>query len=130
MLPTLIGISIVTFLFLSYVPDPLSDPAVAETLSAEELAHLRRTRFLDLPRFINVAPIGIEERVAAAVSAIVDDTPLAPSSQKELVRLGGAALPYVLPRLDSLAPAPRARVALALAPIARRMGVASNEEVT
>ncbi len=38
-------------------------------------------------------------------------------------RLGGAALPYVLPLLDTLSPDARGRAAVALAPVARRMGV-------
>ena len=38
------------------------------------------------------------------------------------MRLGGAALPYVLPRLDDLSPEARGRVALALEPLAARMG--------
>jgi ABC-type dipeptide/oligopeptide/nickel transport system permease component len=45
----------------------------------------------------------------------------------ELVRLGGAALPHLLPRLDALPPASRARVAIALAPVAERMGVAVDQ---
>src|SRR5262249_52709116 len=44
-----------------------------------------------------------------------------------LVRLGGAAFPHLLPRFDTLEPAARTRVALALAPIAERMGIASPE---
>ena len=29
-LPTLFGVSVVTFLFLSYVPDPTDDPSLAD----------------------------------------------------------------------------------------------------
>jgi ABC-type dipeptide/oligopeptide/nickel transport system permease component len=45
------------------------------------------------------------------------------------LRLGGAALPYLLPRLDGLEPAARSRVAVALSPIAERMGIASKDAV-
>jgi ABC-type dipeptide/oligopeptide/nickel transport system permease component len=53
--------------------------------------------------------------------------PGAEAARAELVRLGGAALPYVLPRLDALPPARRLALALALAPVARRMGNTSPE---
>ena len=43
--------------------------------------------------------------------------------QRELLRLGGASLPHLLPRLDSLAPRERVRVALSLAPLVARMGL-------
>jgi peptide/nickel transport system permease protein len=44
-----------------------------------------------------------------------------------VVRLGGAAGPHLLPRLDGLDPLARARVAVALAPIAERMGIGADE---
>jgi peptide/nickel transport system permease protein len=127
-LPTLIGISIVTFLFLSYVPDPTADPTIAATLSADKIAELRRERDLDLPRFFNFSPVGVEERAARAMDAIADSAPDADAARRELVHLGGAALPYVLPRLDSFSPERRAKVALALAPVARRMGAIGEDE--
>lgn len=124
--PTLIGISGLTFLFLSYIPDPTADPAFIQALAPDDLTRMRRERFLDLPRFVNLAPVGVEERAAQAMSLVADDTALSEGARRELARLGGAALPYVLPRLDALAPERRVRVALALAPIAQRMGVASD----
>jgi ABC-type dipeptide/oligopeptide/nickel transport system permease component len=44
------------------------------------------------------------------------------SPEAELARIGGAALPYVLPGLEKLRPLDRGRVAVALAPVAERMG--------
>ena len=52
-----------------------------------------------------------------------------PDAPERLAKLGGAALPFVLPRLEELTPEERARVTVALAPIARRMGVARDEAV-
>src|SRR4051812_40075682 len=118
-LPTLVGVSIVSFLFLSYVPDLTDDPAFAATLAPGELARLRRERFLDLPRFVNTRPNDVARRAEDAARAVAEGGPGAGDAARELARLGGAALPHVLPRLDQLAPEPRARVALALAPIAR-----------
>jgi len=122
-LPTLVGVSIITFLFLSFVPDPTEDPAIARALTPSELAALRRERFLDLPRFVNLAPRDVHVRALAAVEEIAADGPGAAHAAEELTRLGGAALPHVLPALDALAPEPRVRVALALAPIGERMGL-------
>lgn len=72
-----------------------------------------------LPRFLNTRPDDVRALADAAVDVLArgDDE----TAQKTLARLGGAALPIVLPRLDGLAPGPRGRVALALAPIALRM---------
>lgn len=129
-LPTLLGISLVTFFLLSFVPDPTDDPVFAASLSREELAHLRRERFLDLPRFVNVSPTDVRIRTARAVRAVAGDDENAAEGRLELERLGGAALPYELPRFDSLPPEQRARLALSLAPIARRMGLPRSGDAT
>ena len=121
LLPTLALVSVVTFLFLSYVPDATEDPKVARALGAERVAELRRERFLDLPRFANAAPRDVRARAAAAVAAIAEGGPDAAAARMARARRGGAALPHVIPSLDALAPEPRGRVALALAPVARRM---------
>jgi ABC-type dipeptide/oligopeptide/nickel transport system permease component len=123
-IPTLIGVSLVTFLFLSYVPDPTDDPAT--DLAPAERVRLRRERFLDLPRFLNTSPEDVRVRAMLAVRAIVEGGPEEAAGRVELSRLGGAALPHVLPSLDALAPEPRARVALALAPVGLRMGFSSE----
>lgn len=77
-----------------------------------------------LPRFVNPAPLDVRARVAAALRALAagpDDVAAA-----ELARLGGAAFPIVLPALDALEPEARARVAVALAPVGRRMRLAED----
>jgi len=125
-LPTLVGISLVTFLFLSYVPDPADDPVMGASFTLAEIDTLRRERHLDLPRFLNLQPVDVRARAEQAVSAIVDGGSSAGEARRELARLGGAALPHVLPRLDALAPGPRAEVAIALAPIAKRMGLGAE----
>src|SRR5690606_36343422 len=48
---------------------------------------------------------------------------------EQLAKLGGAALPHILPRFDQLSPTERGRVALALKPVAVRMGVATRLEL-
>lgn len=125
--PILIGVTLTSFALLSYVPDPAEDPALATTLGTSLALELRRSRFLDLPRFFNERPADVVVRVDEALSHIAADDPSQDAARATLVRLGGAALPYLLPRLDGLEPAARARVAVALSPIAERMGIAASE---
>jgi peptide/nickel transport system permease protein len=83
-----------------------------------------------LPRFFNSNPESLRDRAARAVRSIAENTDDAPAAQRELAQLGGAALPHVLPAFDSLAPDGRARVALALSPVAARMKLGSREELS
>jgi ABC-type dipeptide/oligopeptide/nickel transport system permease component len=86
-----------------------------------------------LPLFFNRAPIDITERAQLLASGLArSSAPLEAIAKQpeavELTRLGGAALPGLMPFLDSLPPQQRARVALALAPLAGRMGIADPED--
>jgi peptide/nickel transport system permease protein len=84
------------------------------------------SRFSHLPRFVNRAPRDVRVLSLWAMTSIASSTN--PERGKaELARLGGACLPHVLTRLDALPPAERARVAQALTPLARRMGIATEE---
>jgi len=127
--PILIGVTLTSFALLSYVPDPATDPAAVATLGSAGALELQRSRFLDVPRFFNERPLDVVGRVDRALAHLASDDPLAAAASAELVRLGGAALPHLLPRLDGLDPSARARVAVALSPIVRRMGIASEEAV-
>src|SRR5437899_1401789 len=97
--PILIGVTLTSFALLSYVPDPADDPAVTETLGAEHALELRRSRFLDLPRFFNERPVDVVARVDEALGHLAANDPLADAARASLVELGGAALPHLLPRL-------------------------------
>jgi peptide/nickel transport system permease protein len=81
---------------------------------------------LGFPLYFNAAPRNVHDLSQALVRRLAahDDEDAA----RELARLGGAALPHVLPALDALAPSARGRVALALAPVARRMGVGGDDD--
>jgi hypothetical protein len=80
--------------------------------------------------FLNLAPRDVRSHALAAMhDAASDDVQEAERGRRELLRLGGAALPHVLPQLDSLEPRARGRVALALGPLARRMRVANANDV-
>ena len=83
-----------------------------------------------LPLFFNANPTNVRSLANEAVRGISEGGKRATEAQRLLVRLGGAALPHVLPHLDSLEPAVRARVAVSLAPVGRRMRVAADRELT
>lgn len=134
--PTLIGISLVVFLVTTLVPDPVTknlqarvdltttDPAAYDALEDE-----RRERFLDLPRFFNPQPRDVRAIVAECTNHIAKNDAQAKLAVYRLGKIGGAALPYLLPDLEKLPPAARGRVAVALAPIAERMGLAQTTKL-
>ena len=106
--PTVVLITLVTFGALS-----VTLPA------ASELA--------DLPLFFNPAPGAIERLATQALQEISSRPDPDADSERNLSRLGGAALPFVLPALDSLSPDGRARVVKALRPVGARMGFEIDE---
>ncbi len=114
--PALLAATLVLFAVLSSVRPRGSSTAPPDSPDAMERS---------LPTFFNARPRDVRElsmdAMARVASGSGDD-----DASKTLERLGGAALPIVLPRLDSLAPEQRRRVALAMMPIAERMGFASN----
>ncbi len=83
-----------------------------------------------LPAIFNPAPEDVKSLALGAMGRVAQGGPEAPEAAHTLERLGGAALPFVLPRLDGLPPEARARVAISLAPLGRRMRVGSEEELT
>ena len=130
-IPTLFGVSLVVFVLTTLLPDPTPDEGgspsdVGFRLRADEL---RRARFLDLPRFLNVAPYDVRARVDACVTHVVLEDDDAQLCEKRLAQIGGAGLPFLLPHLDNLPPTARGRIALALLPIAQRMGVADERQL-
>ncbi len=131
-IPTLFGVSLVVFLLTTLLPDPEADAAVAagEVAARIRLDELRRARFLDLPRLVNVAPRDVRTTVEECTGHIVADDADAAFCEERLARIGGAVLPHLLPRLDDIAPASRGRIALALSPVARRMGIGDEADLT
>lgn len=132
--PTLFGISCVVFFLTTLLPEPAPAPVRVPRTTDELAAHertveLRRRRFLDLPRFVNLSPADVRTRVRACLPAVASNDERALLCEHTLAQLGGAALPYVLPELEALAPPERRRVAAALSPIAFRMGLATPERL-
>jgi ABC-type dipeptide/oligopeptide/nickel transport system permease component len=130
-IPTLFGISVVVFFITTLLPDPAASSFArgGDVDSIRATEELRRARFLDLPRFFNSAPPDVASRADDAIEHIVADDDHRTAAALHLVTLGGAAFPYVLPRLEGLAPEARGRVALALVPIAVRMELATAEQL-
>ena len=129
-IPTLFGVSLVVFLVTTLMPDPAGEDPDAtlallelDPVRFDALDEKRRLHFLDLPRFINARPDDVRSRAEAAFAHLVAGDETSGLSAHLLARMGGAALPYVLPKLDNLPPAQRGRVAVALAPIAERIGL-------
>ena len=122
-IPTLFGVSLVVFLLTTLLPDPPGALVSADIESRLQADEARRARFLDLPRFVNVAPHDVRTRVEECIAHFEKNDDEAALCEKRLVQIGGAGLPFLLPHLDNIAPTPRGRIAMALAPIAKRMGV-------
>lgn len=120
--------SLVVFTITTFLPDPLAAvSAPEESPEYEEAMEARRARFLDLPRFINTQPEDVRSRTDACVRRVIAKG-AAPDKPTCLVRLGGAALPHLLPRFSEIPPGDRQLVALALAPLAVRMGLRDPEQ--
>lgn len=124
--PTLFGVSLVCFFLTTLLPEAEAtryaerevDPARRSALE-----DLRRNRFLDLPTFFNAQPDDVQTKTPRLVQSIATQDANAGYSARRLQELGGAALPYFLPNFSRLDLESRTRVALALAPVAERMGL-------
>lgn len=123
-IPTLLATSLVLFLVTTLAPAPKA--ATEDPLEDEGL----RARFLDLPRFFDSDPPDVRTRTAQAVALVAGDDARREAGAHALVWLGGAALPWVLPTLESLPPDARGRVAVALAPLADRMQLDHEGDLT
>jgi hypothetical protein len=92
------------------------------------IADVQGHRGAGRPLPFNTAPRNVRDLSLAAVERVAAGGALANVAANELERLGGAAFPHVLPQLDALDPQARGRVALALAPVVLRMGVATSAD--
>src|SRR5262245_2389291 len=97
------------------------------TFGAVSLALPPAPNARQLPLFFNPDPVDAPRRAAALLAAVTSSEASASRAAAELARLGGAALPIVLPALDSLTPDGRARAVAALRPVGARMGFEIDE---
>lgn len=130
-IPTLFGVSLVVFLLTTLLPDP----EAAELVTPGDVAgrirrdEVRRSRFLDLPRLVNVSPRDVRVTVEECVAHVAAEDADARFCEERIARIGGAALPHLLPHFDEISPAARGKLALALAPVAKRMGIGEDAEL-
>jgi ABC-type dipeptide/oligopeptide/nickel transport system permease component len=131
-IPTLFGVSLVVFLLTTLLPDPEAAQVVAPGDVAGRIRRdeIRRSRFLDLPRLVNVSPRDVSVTVEECVQHVAAEDADAAFCEERIARIGGAALPHLLPHFAELTPNARAKLALALAPVARRMGIGDQAELT
>jgi ABC-type dipeptide/oligopeptide/nickel transport system permease component len=139
-IPTLAATSLVLFFVTTLVPGAPVPPGSSEAsdpVAWARAVEARRSSFANLPRFLNREPEDVRSRARAAVAEVAgadanaspEALALARHAATTLQHLGGAALPYVLPALEALPPDARGRVAVALAPLAARMGLAAQADV-
>ncbi len=130
-IPTLVATSLILFFVTTLAPDPQAGgpPDTVGSPVAARIEEARRERFLDLPRFLNVDPQDVRSRASEALADVAAGGDRADDAVAALGRLGGAALPYVLPSLETLSPDARGRVAVALAPIALRVGLGNADRL-
>jgi peptide/nickel transport system permease protein len=125
-IPTLLATSLVLFLVTTLAPEPPA-PVEHDPATLEQFQQARRARFLDLPSFFNPRPPDVRSRASEALAHVASGDAERDAAARVLQHLGGAALPFVLPRLETLAPDARRRVAVALAPLGKRMGFTGGD---
>jgi hypothetical protein len=116
LIPTLFLVSLAAFQFLAWTLPAAPEPDRGEL-----------PRSTPLPVFVNLHPDNARELAQRLTERVAESDD--PEAARHLVVLGGAGLPYVLPHLDELSPTERGRVALALKPLALRMGIATSLEL-
>ncbi|MCP4600639.1 MAG: ABC transporter permease [Proteobacteria bacterium] len=126
-IPTLIGISFVTFIVLNLSmssPDAV-DQETRDAFAApvSEAAQDRiRLMGLHLPLFINLSIQDARARAQNEIARLKSEQTAA-QAQRTLARAGGAWLPYLVPALPKISPIQRERALDAMDKIARRIGV-------
>src|SRR5581483_7197086 len=112
-IPTLVATSFFLFFVTTLAPDPaalqgmrgVQGPGSAQPASSDpRIENGRRARFLDLPRFINPLPQDVAARARDAAAHVAAGDAQREAAERRLAELGGAALPYVLPELEAMAP--------------------------
>lgn len=87
----------------------------------------RSARDRSIPLFLNTNPMHLGHHAWELVETVGRGEAGSEAAASELLELGGAALPHILPKLDSLEPTSRSQVLRALAPLAVRMQQVATE---
>lgn len=119
--PTLVGVTLVSFALLALAPPP---SRIARGIDATEYA---RGLFLDLPLFFNEAPRDLRVTVNEMLEAPADHPPT-PRDLAIMSRRGTALIPVLVPRLAALGPVAQRTALDLLAPMAPEFGDPSHLE--
>lgn len=127
MIPTLFGISLVTFVVLNLSMNratPTAEVARVRTSLLGGRGVDERSYFTDrhLPLFVNFSISDARTHAMAEIERL-DDVRAAPQAKRALIRIGGAWLPYMIPMLELGTPRQKAELLDALGQVAVRMGL-------
>jgi peptide/nickel transport system permease protein len=124
MVPTVIGISLVTFVLVNLaVGNPDTSGAGGGAQDRETAEELGRAYGLHLPLFVNLSIEDARTRSERDLGQLGDPTKRGPGI-RSLVRTGGAALPYLAAALPRLKGERLAAALEVLDALAKRLGVA------
>ena len=130
MVPTVIGISLVTFVLVNMAmgnPDTASAaPGAIDRETAEEMG---RAYGLHLPLFVNLSIQDAETRTLEDIE-MLEDPATRERAIRSLSRSGGVALPFLADALDDLEEESQRAALEALEGIAERMGLSESVEAS
>lgn len=120
LVPTIVGISLVTFVLINLAvdnPDTGGTDISGSAMDSETAEELGRAYGLHLPLFVNFSIQDVRNRTLRSLEQL--HNPIRQNAAvRSLSQIGGATLPYLLPELDSLKPPARNAALKALATIA------------
>lgn len=132
MVPTLFGITVVTFILVKLAPgDPvtleLEGGMRAGAVSRLVVEDYRHAFFLDLPIMFNPQPVDVRRRVDRLVTKLGHGDERNEATE-ELAEVGGAALPFLIPRIKGTHREMRRALLISLSGIADRCGLSEELE--
>lgn len=130
-IPTVLGISLITFIVLNLSMGFPSPNGIAASRNAMRSTSIDdRSRYPDrhLPLFINLSIEDAKVHAEYELDRLGNDKD-ARRAKRAIAVAGGAWLPYLLPKLPKLAPAQQAHLLDALDPIGRRIGIITDQNI-
>jgi peptide/nickel transport system permease protein len=120
LVPTIVGISLVTFVLINLAvdnPDTGGTDISGSAMDSETAEELGRAYGLHLPLFVNFSIQDVRNRTLRSLEQL--HNPIRQNAAvRSLSQIGGAVLPYLLPEIDRLEPSARNAALKALATIA------------
>ncbi len=126
MVPTLFGITLITFVLVHLAPGTPVTAGYGASISGgnmeDEREQYARRYFLHLPLFVNL-DVQDAESMADDLMVAAQDPDRRPFVRRQVAALGGAIVPYVVPHLGDLDPEAREAVLDGLDRVAVRMEI-------